>query len=354
MSLLDRYIFRSVIFGTLITSAVLMTIFIVLFFFAELKFVHGNYTVYKAAEFSLLTNTRVMRDLFPMLALIGSLLGLGLLANNNELTVMRAAGVSIGRITWSVMKVGLLMMLVMIVFAEVVVPVSEQYAKTMRATALNQKVFISGNAGLWMRDGNSYINARTVKNKDRLENISVYSVDDNGHLQRALQAGSALFQDGHWVLFDVRESLFSDRGRVTVEKRKTQAWQTSLQPQIVDVVSIAPIDLSLAELVRVIRHLASNEQNTQRHEVALWAKLFSPLATGLMVFLSIPFVFGSLRTVPISQRLLNGILVGLGFYLFNEAAMRFGVVYGIPPLASAAAPILLIGLLAAAMFRRVR
>jgi len=354
MNLLDRYIFRSVIFGTLITTAVLMTIFIVLFFFAELKFVQGNYTVAKAAEFSLLTNTRVMRDLFPMLALIGSLMGLGLLANNNELTVMRAAGVSIGRITWSVMKVGLLMMLVMILFSEIVVPVSEQYAKTMRATALNQKVFISGNAGLWMRDGNSYINARTVKNKDRLENISIYTVDEDGLMDRALQAGAAIYADGGWELLNVRESLFGKQGRVTVEKRARQAWQTSLKPQIVDVVSIAPIDLSVAELLRVIRHLSNNEQNTQRHEVAFWAKLFSPLATGLMVFLSIPFVFGSLRTVPITQRLLNGILVGLGFYLFNEGAMRFGVVYGIPPLASAAAPILLIGLLALAMFRRVR
>ena len=146
MTLLDRYIFRSVIFGTLLTTFVLMTIFVVLFFFAELKYVHGDYTVFKAAEFSLLTNTRILRDLFPMLALIGSLFGLGILANNNELTVMRAAGVSIGRITLSVMKVGLLMMIIMTVFAEVVVPVSEQYAKTMRATALNQKVFIGGNA----------------------------------------------------------------------------------------------------------------------------------------------------------------------------------------------------------------
>ena len=354
MTLLDRYISRSVIFGTLITTFVLMTIFVVLFFFAELKFVEGNYTVYKAAEFSLLTNTRILRDLFPMLALIGSLLGLGLLANNNELTVMRAAGVSIGRITLSVMKVGLLMMVIMTLFAEVVVPVSEQYAKTMRATALNQKVFIGGNAGLWMRDGNSYINARTVKNNERLENISVYTMDDNGRLLRAMQAETALYQKGGWTLFDVRETLFSDSGNIAVEKRDRQVWNTTLQPQIVDVVSIAPIDLSVVELQRVIQHLGSNEQNTQRHEVAFWAKLFSPLATGLMVFLSVPFVFGSLRTVPISQRLLNGILVGLGFYLLNEGAMRFGVVYGIPPLISAAAPIILIALLAYGLFRRVR
>ncbi|MBD3670631.1 MAG: LPS export ABC transporter permease LptG [Gammaproteobacteria bacterium] len=353
MSLLDRYIARSVLFGTFITTFVLMTIFVILFFFAELKFVEGKYTVAKAAEFSLLTNTRMLRDLFPMLALIGSLLGLGLLANSNELTVMRAAGVSIGRITWSVMRVGIMMMVVITLFSEIVVPASEQYAKTMRATALNQKVFIGGNAGMWMRDTNTYINARTVKNNQRLENISVYKLDEMGRMESALQARRALYKDEQWTLYEVKETLFTARG-TQVKRYKKMPWRTSLQPKIVDVVSIAPIDLSVTELIQVISHLSSNEQNTQRHEVAFWAKLFSPLATGLMVFLAIPFVFGSLRTVPISQRLLNGILLGLGFYLFNEGAIRFGVVYNIPPVVSAAAPVVLIALYAWWMFRRVR
>ncbi|MBD3610711.1 MAG: LPS export ABC transporter permease LptG [Gammaproteobacteria bacterium] len=352
MSLLDRYIFRAVIVGTLLTALVLMTILILLHFMAELQYLQGDFTALKAAEFSILTNMRILRDLFPMMALIGSLLGLGMLANNNELTVMRAAGVSVGRITLSVMKVGLLMMLVVALFSEYVVPISEQYAKTMRAAALNKKVFIGGRSGLWMRDGNVYINARTLKNNERITNVNVYEINESGEMTRSFWARQGRFMGDHWLLTNVRESHFSADG-VRVENHKQRQWYTSLQPDIVDVVSIAPIDLSLSELTKIIQHLNVNEQNASRHEVAFWSKVFSPIATGAMIFLSIPFVFGSLRSVPISQRLVNGTLLGIGFYLFNEGATRFGVVYQVPPFLSAAIPTILISLFAWYKFRRV-
>lgn len=353
MTLLDKYISRSVLLGTLIVTFVLMTLFIFMFFIAELQSVKGNYTALKAAEYSLLANMRVLRELFPMLALVGSLIGLGILANSNELTVMRAAGISVGRITWSVMKIGFWMMLFMILFSELVVPMSEQYGKQMRAVALNQKVFVGGKAGLWMRDGDSYVNARTVKSSDRLENVRIYRLDRAGKILFTLHASYAKFKVDQWVLYGVKETRFNEQG-LTVEHQKKRNWQSSLQPQIVDVVSIAPINLSLPELLKIISHLKLNELNIQRHEVAFWSKIFLPVSTALMVFLAVPFVFGSLRSVAISQRLLNGILVGIGFSLLNEGITRMGVVYEFPAFISAATPSLVIAIFAWYLFRRIR
>lgn len=353
MILLDRYISRSVLLGTLIATFVLMTLFIFMFFVGELRYVKGNYTALKVAEYSFLANMRVMRELFPMLALVGSLLGLGMLANSNELTVMRAAGISVGRITWSVMKIGFWMMLFMILFSELVVPVSEQYGKEMRAVALNQKVFVGGKAGLWMRDGNSYVNARTVKSSERLENVRIYSLDEAGKMLFSLHASYAEFAANHWTLYQLRETRFTEQG-VIVEHHKERVWQSSLQPKIVDVVSIAPIDLSLPELVKIISHLELNDLNVQRHEVAFWSKIFFPISTALMVFLAVPFVFGSLRSVAISQRLLNGIIIGILFSLMNEGIARMGVVYEFPPFLSAATPTLIIAVFAWYLFRRIR
>ncbi|MDH5183720.1 MAG: LPS export ABC transporter permease LptG [Gammaproteobacteria bacterium] len=353
MTLLDRYVSRSVLLGTLIATFVLMTLFVFMFFVAELQYVRGNYTALKVAEYSILANMRVLRELFPMLALVGSLLGLGMLANSNELTVMRAAGISVGRITWSVMKIGFWMMLFMVLFSELVVPVSEQYGKQMRAMALNQKVFVGGKAGLWMRDGNSYVNARTVKSSDRLENVRIYSLDEGGKMVSSLHASYAQFEVDQWMLYRVKETRFSEQG-LTVERKKKVIWPSSLEPQIVDVVSIAPIDLSLPELVKIISHLKLNELNVQRHEVAFWSKIFLPISTAVMVFLAVPFVFGSLRSVAISQRLLNGILIGIMFFLMNEGVTRMGVVYEFPAFLSAATPTFIVALFAWYLFRRIR
>ena len=57
----------------------------------------------------LLTAPRRAYDLLPIAALVGGMAGLGMLATHSELTVMRAAGVSIGRIVWWVLKPSLVL-----------------------------------------------------------------------------------------------------------------------------------------------------------------------------------------------------------------------------------------------------
>ncbi len=70
-----------------------------------------------------------------MSALIGCLIGLGTLASSSELTIMRAAGVSLGRIVVAVMKPMLVLMLVGVLIGEYVAPWSENIAQATRASA---------------------------------------------------------------------------------------------------------------------------------------------------------------------------------------------------------------------------
>ena len=70
--------------------------------------------------------------------LLGSLVGLGGLASHSELIAMRAAGVSLARIILTVMKAGILIMLLVLFIGELVAPVSERYAENMRTEKISQ------------------------------------------------------------------------------------------------------------------------------------------------------------------------------------------------------------------------
>ena len=87
--------------------------------------------------------------------------------------------------------------------------------------------------------------------------------------------------------------------------------------------------------------------------MAFWGKLASPLVTLVMLFLSIPFVFGSLRSVSIGQRTFLGAMVGIGFFLLNKAVSHVAVVYDINPLIAASMPGVLLMGIALLMMRRV-
>ena len=97
--ILDRYIGRSILLTSLLVLMTLVALASIFAFISELDDVgKGNYTVIGAAQYVFLTIPGKAYLLFAPAVLLGSLLGLGALASNSELTVMRAAGVSGARI----------------------------------------------------------------------------------------------------------------------------------------------------------------------------------------------------------------------------------------------------------------
>ncbi|MCU7808213.1 MAG: LptF/LptG family permease, partial [Candidatus Thiodiazotropha sp. (ex Semelilucina semeliformis)] len=111
--------------------------------------------------------------------------------------------------------------------------------------------------------------------------------------------------------------------------------------------------LAAWDLWRYIDYLKQNGQAAQTYEVAFWGKVIAPAVTLVMLFLSIPFVFGSLRSVGIGQRIFIGAMIGIVFYLLNRAFSYLAVVYSFNALFTTLLPVLLFFGYALWKFRRV-
>ena len=94
----------------------------------------------------------------PIAVLIGALLGLGSLARGSELTVMRAAGISVWRIAGSVAMAGLLLVLLAVVCGEFLAPPMQAMAKQQKALSKFSNISFASRGGAWVRDGNLLIN----------------------------------------------------------------------------------------------------------------------------------------------------------------------------------------------------
>ena len=353
MTILDRYIAMAVIGGTLLVLGVLLALFSFVTFIGEQDIIgQASYGVVQAIQFVLMMTPRMAYQLLPLAALLGSLVGLGMLASNNELLVMRAAGISLQRIVIAVMKAGVLLMLLAILLSELVVSESDQAAREMRATALSTQVAHRTSEGFWTRNENNYINVHTVLSDGRLAGIYIYEFDDKQHLRRITQARQAQYDNEHWLLRDVTRTEFQD-DRVLSRRISEVSWNTLLDPQLLDVVAVKPQSMSATGLYRYINYLHGNGLDAARYEMELWVKIVLPLATGVMVFLAVPFVFGSLRTVGIGQRVMSGALIGIAFYLLNQVFNYVALVYQFNPVFSAILPTVLFFMLGVWLIRRV-
>ena len=353
MKRIDLYLAKTVIINSLLVLLVLTVLASVITFVGEIHNLSSTYTVVEAARFTLLKIPGSMYDMFTIAALLGALLGLGELAGHNELTVMRVAGVSAARLGLSAMVGGLVLALACVLLGELVVPSTEQNAEDRRAELVNARTNVLGMGGIWAKDGSSFVNVRAMSNRNVARGVYVYDVTPDRQLAKVTFANTAVFAMQPPELHAMRGTILSVDGSKVFHAQK-QAWQTSLNPNIISLFALQASSLSAAGLYDYIHYLRANHLDEARYVAEFWDHVARPVALLLMLMLALPFVFGPLRSSSTGQRMLVGMLIGIGFYVFNTMFMQTGVVFGLDPFATAWLPTVLLGGISILAVRRIK
>ena len=355
LSLIDRYVGAAVVRGVATVLFVLLGLFALFELIGELENLGpGEYGVGAALFYVLLRLPRLCYELFPPAGIIGTLLALGALARSGELAVIRAAGVSKPALVGSVLKGGLLFVIAATLIGELVAPRTEQFAHAYRSMKRIGQISLGTQTGIWVRDGNTYINIREVLPGEVIRNVYIHEFDAAHQLRASTYAPEARFVDGKWRLENMVQTRIGPNG-LTRSQATEADWESLLRPELIDVVTTRYSDrLSVWALHRFVRYLEANGLDASAYRYAMWVKYMYPLATGVMVLLAIPLVLGRLTgSAGAGRGVFLGTLIGLGFHIVNETAGHFGVVAQVPPWLSATAPTLAILVLAAWFLRRV-
>jgi lipopolysaccharide export system permease protein len=358
ISILDLYIARIIVQQTLLAFAVLLGLFVFVTFIDQLGDLGVNdFGITDAIRYVVLTIPRTIYELFPMAALLGSMLGLSILANDSELTVMRASGMSVFQIAAAALKIGVLFALVAVLLGEFVTPTTETMAQRGRAEALQRHIKQQTDFGLWMKDNRTFVNVGEVLPDLTLLRLRIIEFDENDRLRGFAYAKKGEFDTPYesqgWRLLDVRQTLVDEEGSARPQLVDAAVWETQVSPDILSVFLIKPDQLSIWQLNQYIGHLNTNSQDTRRYKLAFWSKLFLPLSTAVMVILAIPFVFQQIRSGGPGRNLFIGIMLGVAFYVVDKGFGNIVQVYNIPPFLGALIPVAAFSALAVLMFRRV-
>lgn len=353
MKRIDRYIARNVTAGTLVVLLVIVSLDFLFSFIDESQDSgKGGYTTWLALLYVVLTTPYSAYQAFPFATLIGSLVGLGGLAARSELVVMRGTGMSALAIARPMVLTGLMLALVAMGIGEWLAPRTNRLATELQANAMGRSLSAGRESGFWARDGKRYVHARQVPEADVLEDIQIYAFHGT-RLEYIMTAYRAHYEDeGVWVLQAPVTTKFAADGSIDVSRAARLRYRSELKPDMLDVVVVEPEVLPITELWTYSRYLEHNELDSSRYRLAFWVKVSTPLATVTMLLLTVPLVFGSLRSANMGQRIFIGVLIGIAFFLLNRLLNRAAMVFGLPPLASALGPtVLFLGIALAGLAR---
>ena len=172
--------------------------------------------------------------------------------------------------------------------------------------------------------------------------MDLFETDEKGRLKVFTHAREANIQlNDQWVLRDITRKTFSEQG-IATEHLPELILNSVLSLDQVDMLELPADSLSSVDLYRYIDAMRKSGQNADRYALALWRKLTVPLTTGAMVLLSLPFIFGSTRTMTAGKRIMIGSCVGIVFYFGDQLVVHLGLLLSLAPAITAMTPVILI------------
>lgn len=340
MKRIDRYIIAHILGLTAIVALALLAIHTFITFVAEVDQAgRGGFGYAELLAYTLWLMPTGLYVMLPIIGMLGTLVGLGTLASQSELTAMRAAGVSLLRIGTATLGAGVLLGIVCVGLGDWLAPLGQRNAEALKTESQSGVPAGIGGRPVWLREGEHVFHIQRLLAEDHIAAVEIYTLGPDLNLRAAMRVGEGRYRGGAWHFRDVSRTEFGDQEARVVEMAET-VWTGALSPELLRLFVLEADALSSAGLLRLIHYLRENNLDSSAYALALARKAVAPLTVMAMMLFAIPFVLGPLRNTGAGQRLFVGVLIGLAFYVINEVTANTGQLYGWNPLVSAAAPTL--------------
>lgn len=339
MRTFDRYLAREIYRATGFVFLAFLVLFAFFDLVKELDDVgKGGYRLQHVFTYLVLSVPGHVYELFPIAVLIGTLAALANLAAHSEFTVMRVAGFSPWQAVRTLVRIGVVFVLLAVVIGELVAPVAETAGQRIRLEQLGAAVGSDLRSGIWVRSDTRFVNVGRVLPDSTLKGVRIFEFDREFRLRSISQAEAGRYEgENRWRLSGVTETTF-ESDRTSVRNLDAITWESVLTPDMLSVLLVVPDKLSAWGLHKYTQHLAANKQRTERYEIAFWKKVIYPFAALVMMALALPFAYVQVRHGAVGVKLFAGLMLGVLFHFLNSLFSHLGVLERWPPIAPAALP----------------
>jgi lipopolysaccharide export system permease protein len=256
-----KHVTKTTALAMLGATAVLSSLQVLFTYLGELGSLQPNYGAWDAFIYVLWGAPYYLNEILPISALIGAVLGLGTLASNSELIVMRSVGVSLWRIVGWVIRSALILVVLSFALSEWIIPYTNEQAKGVKS---HRSVAELGEVnGYWTREGQRFIYVDYANSKGELKNIQVIDFDNAYRLRGTIEAEQGQFvSNGTWKLNTVQQMDVLKDGDATLAKNAEQPLSLALQPKYVHMVTLDPEDLSPSQLISFMSYMHEYRKKT--------------------------------------------------------------------------------------------
>lgn len=339
MSILNRYIAIAWLRLLALCLGSFVAVYLVLDMMDKIpRFIRAGGSVRDMIVFFIFKLPEMIGQTASFSILMATLLTLGLLSRNSEITAMRSCGISLFKISLPMLVLGLLTSLLLLVNTELIVPKSYENMERIERVAIKKQgvnaVFKRNN--IWFRSDSMIVQAQLFEAKEKvLKGLIVWTLDSSMNPLVRIDAESAEFKNGRWVLKNAVVKDFS-KGQGFVAQ-KVPAMEIALKLRIDDlkILDNNSDNLSYSKLKEYADNLRRSGYQAFRYLTMMHAKLSAPFAAFVMVVLGIPFALRNSRSGGIALGIGASVGIGFAYFVVNAVLLSYGRSGVLPPVVAA-------------------
>src|SRR5438309_1780285 len=337
--IIDRYLVREYIAFMGIGLAVAAALFIVIDLVKTLdKYLRVKPPLMYILEHFAYRLPAALHDGLPVVMLVATIFLFLTLSRYHELTALKAAGVSLYRVSAPVLGVGLLVAIGAGLFQELALPVLNERGEEVDRVKIRGQAprHLQSRQRLWVRSADTRFYRVELLNPgtNDLYGVTILELDREFRLTGRLDARRAHWTAGGWELSEGAYREIGPEGKVQTVAFGLTALD--LKEELEDFLRIQkPVStMSFWELRDYIGQLEAAGFQIRKYLVELYSKLSFPLVNLVMVLVAIPFALQS----PRGGRLFGiglAIVIMAGYLVVHYAALAFARADLLPPLIAA-------------------
>ncbi|HVR36598.1 MAG TPA: LptF/LptG family permease [Methylomirabilota bacterium] len=344
MRLLDRYLLRELMIPLAYILAGLLVVWIAFDLFARLDDFQEHHLQWSdVAEYYLTLTPETVVLILPVALLLGLLYALSNHARHQELTAIRAAGVSLWRLCIPYFGVGAVFSLALFSLNELVVPDTRELAERIldRRTTGGLE---AGEGRAWKRElnlpnprANRYwrADAYNIETHEMLRPIMVWRQPDGSI--RKIHAARAHYVDEVWTFHDVIEHRYQTPQDVAPQIKQVEVLSIPELDETPELIrseirinnlsgsgATKKAQLSVEECLNYLRlHPQLSESQRNKIETQLHGRLAEPWTCLVVVLIAVPFA------APAGRRnVFVGVASGIFICFVYLLVLRLGLALG--------------------------
>ena len=277
-------------------------------------------------------------DMLPVIAVLATASVLSAMQAQNEITVLRASGVSLLRVMRVALIPGIAIALSALVALQFLAPALYRSPEGATGAGPGENSLWHPWHGLWVRSETQFMNVGRFEPGELPGDIVIYRFERDGSLESQIHAERAVPAPDSWVLENVTVKRVDVDGSERIREFADYQWTSFLTERQLELFRRTPASLPLSDLWTYVQSLKMRSQDASEFELVLWRRMALPLACIGMVLIATALAARPTRRGAVSVKVALAVGVGLGYQLLAGMAGFFGLVADLSPTLVALSP----------------